>query len=87
MGDVSNLLLDLQRNLEDANEFLARAWNTAHDLLGDDPEQNDPGWPLMGDVIDSVAALQTLLLALKGRPDLVSTFKQARENLDHLADR
>jgi hypothetical protein len=86
MGDVSNLLLDLQRNLEDADEFLARACNTAQDLLSDDPARNDPGWPLMGDVIDSVAALQTLLRALKRNPELVSSFKQAREDLDHLAD-
>jgi hypothetical protein len=40
----------------------------------------------MGDVIDSVAALQTLLRALKRNPELVSSFKQAREDLDHLAD-
>jgi hypothetical protein len=86
MVDISNLLLDLQQGLEDADEFLARANNTALELIGDDPEQGDPGWPLMGDVIEYVAALQTLLRALKRNPELVRYFKEARADLDHLAD-
>lgn len=87
MGDVSNLLLDLKRDLEDAYEFLARAWNTAQELIGDDPERGDPGWPLMGNVIDQIAALQTLLLAMKDHPDLVSSFKQARTTNPRRKDR
>lgn len=86
MADVSNLLLDLKRELEDADELLARASSTAQELMGDDPEQDDPGWPLMGDVIDQVAALQTLLRALKRNPELVRSFEVAREDLDHLSD-
>jgi hypothetical protein len=86
MGDVSNLLLDLKRDLEDADEFLARASSTAQELMGDDPEQDDPGWPLMGNMIDQIAALQTLLRALKRNPELVKSFEEARADLDHLAD-
>lgn len=87
MGDVSNLLLDLQRDLEDADESLARAYNTALELIGDDPGRGDPGWPLMGDVVEYVVSLQTLLRALKRNPGLVSSFKQARTTNPRRKDR
>jgi hypothetical protein len=86
MNDVSNLLLDLKRSLDDADEFLARAINTAVELLGDDPERSDPGWPLMGDVIDQCEALQRLLRGVKRNRDLVHNFEEARAHLDHLSD-
>lgn len=86
MDDISNLLLGLKRDLEDADEFLSHAHVTALELIGDDPARGDPGWPLIGDVIEYVTSLQTLLRSLKRNPELVELFKQARADLDHLSD-